>query len=226
MRRRNPAQKELLPTARVEAELAREVPVRVSMEMSPEQFARYEALWEKLHKLGGVSAGTGRAEVMLEALAGRVVELESGTLNGTTASEQIDSEISAPRGAGRAGQPRFQINVHKCPDCERATIQTGAGEKRIRTAEMERIECDATIVQRGGRARSAIPPKTRREVLNRDRNRCQGPGCTHTRFLEIHHQRPVARGGGNESENLVTLCGACHRLLHERTQVQADRWPT
>ena len=58
-----------MPIDRDEAELAREAPVNVSLSMSPEQFARWEALWEKMQKLGGVKG----ADEMLEALAGLVV---------------------------------------------------------------------------------------------------------------------------------------------------------
>ena len=208
-RRLNPGQAELLPMPVAEESLAREVPVRVSLEMSPEQFARYEALWEKLHKLGGVPVGAGKVDVILEALAGRIEEFERGTLSGATGCEQNSNAAPAPRGAAPC-----TIHIHECPDCERATVQTSAGEKAISPATLDRLCRDAVIIRPGHHARSTIPPNTRRDVLSRDRHRCQGPGCTHTRFLEIHHKRPVSRGGGNEPGNLVTLCGACHRLAH------------
>lgn len=37
--------------------------------------------------------------------------------------------------------------------------------------------------------------------------------------LEIDHFRPVSKGGGDESENLVYCCTACNRH-------KADFWPT
>ena len=210
-KRRNPDQVELLPTAKVEEELAREVPVRVSLEMSPEQYARYEALCEKLHKLGGVPVSANQTDVLLEALATRVGELEAGTSPAATASKQNRNEKSATR----VVMPAAVVHIHECPTCRTATVQTGRGEKRLGKAELDRARCDATITRPGERARSAIPPKTRREVLERDRHRCQTPGCRHTHFLEIHHKRPVARNGTNDPSNLITLCGACHRLIHE-----------
>lgn len=204
-RRRRPGQAELLPAARVEEELVREVPQRVTLEMSPEQFARWEALWEQIQKRGG---GTDRVEEMLEALAVRVEEL--GTLNAGTAREIEGCETPAPRGA----TPAAVIHVHECPRCAAATIQTGRGEQPLATATVDRIRGDAVMATEGARARSTIPPRIRREVLQRDRHRCQAPGCAHTRFLEIHHRRPVAKGGGHEPANLITLCSACHRLVH------------
>ena len=110
VRRRNPNQPELLPDASTVESLAREVPVRVSMDMSPEQFARYEALWEKLHKLGGVPAATGKPEVLLEAMAGRVAELEEqGTSNRASSCNVVDCATPAPRGAA----PHVQIHIHR-----------------------------------------------------------------------------------------------------------------
>ena len=35
-------------------------------------------------------------------------------------------------------------------------------------------------------------------------------------FEEVHHKVPQQRGGDNDPENLVTLCGSCHRLWHEK----------
>lgn len=206
-RRRNPGQAELLPAARVDEELVREVPQRVALEMTAEQFARWEALWEQVQKLGG---GADRVDEMLEALAARVEEL--GTSNRATDSERDGCETPAPRGAA----PAAVIHVHDCPRCNTATVQTGRGEQPLAAATVDRIRGDAIILAADHRARSAIPPRIRREVLQRDRHHCQTPGCAHTRFLEIHHRRPVAKGGDHDPANLVTLCSACHRIVHAR----------
>ena len=66
------------------------------------------------------------------------------------------------------------------------------------------------------RNRSTIPPGVRQKVLARDGHRCRIKGCAQTRLLEVHHFVPRAKGGKNKPGNLVTLCAACHKLLHER----------
>ena len=192
----DPGQGELLPS---EAPVVspRELPVRLSVEFTPEQEARRAALVERLHRLGGVPAD--RAELLLEALAALVAEKESE---------------GAPRGA-RPGRPPVQIHVHEHAD-GRMTVQTDAGEREIGRADAERIRCDAAVSRPGQRNTTTIPPKIRRAVLARDRHRCQAPGCGRTRFLEVHHVTPRRKGGTNRPENLTTLCGACHRLHHER----------
>jgi len=58
-------------------------------------------------------------------------------------------------------------------------------------------------------------------VLTRDRHKCRTPGCNHTKFLEVHHIKPRTAGGNNRTENLITLCSACHRFWHEKPEVMA-----
>lgn len=44
---------------------------------------------------------------------------------------------------------------------------------------------------------------------------CAMPGCTHTRFMEMHHIRDWADGGPSDLDNLLPLCSACHALVSE-----------
>ena len=137
-----------------------------------------------------------KAELILEALA-----------------SLVQAKEKAPRGA-LVSRPPVQIHVHEKEG--RMTVQTDSGEREIGRADTERIKCDAAVCSKGGRNRTTIPPRVRREVLARDGHHCQAPGCGRTRFLEVHHTVPRLGGGTNQSENLVTLCAACHRLWHER----------
>ena len=215
-RRSNPAQPEMLPAAgpeQTEAELAAAVPVRVGLTLTAEQFARYEALWQKLDTIPN-------AEDLLEALAVLVEErtvARTGTSSRATDSRESTCEQATPRGAATAAAstrsyPPVQIHVHQCPDCG---ATEAAGHALDRT-DRDRLACDAVIARPGRRNTTTIAPRIRREVLARDRHRCQAPGCSHTRFLEVHHLTPRAQGGRNDPENLITLCASCHRLWHQR----------
>ena len=172
-------------------------PVRVSVEMTPEQFARYEKLLESLAKGGRTG---DRADLLLEGLAALTEK--------------------APRGA-HDGTP-FQVHVHECPSCEAAHLATAKGDLMLDEATKGRAQCDGKILEKGNRNKATIPPTVRRMVLARDRHRCRTSGCGHTRFLEVHQVVPRAKGGGNDPDNLVTLCSACHQLVHEKPGVLAD----
>jgi HNH endonuclease len=65
-----------------------------------------------------------------------------------------------------------------------------------------------------GRRTRTIPPPLRRALTLRDRG-CRYPACTNHFFLHAHHIVHRAHGGTTDLTNLVTLCGAHHRLLHE-----------
>ena len=85
---------------------------------------------------------------------------------------------------------------------------------------VERAQCDAEHVgsldaETPARITTDIPPSVRRLVHRRDHGRCAVPGCRHARFLDIHHIVPRAAGGGHEPGNLMLLCDAHHRAVHE-----------
>ena len=56
-----------------------------------------------------------------------------------------------------------------------------------------------------GRAMRILPARSRRLIEDRDRG-CRFPGCTATRFVEIHHLREWADGGATDLDNQVSLC--------------------
>ena len=186
----NPDQVELMPRP-VPVVAAAPPPVRIGFELTAIQNARYEAALAKIGHRGD------KAQLLLdmvEALA--------------------DTPESAPRGA--TARAPHQIHIHHCEECGSKTVQTPQGETPLTETQYEAACCDAEIHIPGQRNATTIPPRIRREVQTRDRHKCRRKGCHHTRHLHIHHVVPRARGGGNEIENLVTLCSSCHDLWHER----------
>jgi hypothetical protein len=203
------------------------VPVRVSVEFTPEQFARWEALLEKLAKSG---VAGDRAELLLDALVCKLDDVKSTMTN--------SSAKTAPRGAGRSETPTWTT----IPDPSSAVVLVpDSVPAEIPTADPVPVATQGPVVAPssvpdvvpvlsvapvpaavsvesapGQRNTTTIAPRLRREVLARDRHRCRAPGCGRTRFLEVHHVKPRRRGGTNDRANLITLCAACPRLWHER----------
>ena len=100
---------------------------------------------------------------------------------------------------------------------------TAEGES-LAPATIQRLCCDAGVVvaavdQYGeplsvGRKTRTIPAAIKRALLLRD-GACRFPGCTNRHFVDGHHVEHWARGGETALSNLMLLCGAHHRLLHE-----------
>jgi hypothetical protein len=111
-----------------------------------------------------------------------------------------------------------RLVIRKCPDCRAAVIATSRGDLAVTGALLARAACEAEVQEADGRLRRAVPPRVRRMVLARDGHRCQAADCGHAQHLQIHHRIPVGAGGRTTPDNLITLCGRCHRALHEREE--------
>jgi len=188
-RKTNPNQGELLPPP-AESAPAASVPIRITFELTPLEYARYEAVIAQAGHHGN------KAELLL-AMATAL------------ASE------NTPRRAKSTG-PHYQIHVHQCPDCGKHTVQTPQGARELSPTDTALASEDAQVHLPGRRNTTTIPPRIRREVLARDRHQCRRKGCNHTRHLHLHHIVSRADGGSNDEANLVSLCAACHRLWHEK----------
>jgi len=91
------------------------------------------------------------------------------------------------------------------------------------TESIRRLACDGRIewvlesegrpVGIGRRGR-AVPEQLLRVLRQRDMA-CRFPGCERKRWLNAHHLVHWADGGGTNLDNLVLLCHAHHRLIHE-----------
>jgi len=51
-----------------------------------------------------------------------------------------------------------------------------------------------------------------RQVLQRDGWRCQA--CGRRTNLQVHHIQLRSQSGDDAEKNLITLCSACHDLIH------------
>ena len=137
-----------------------------------------------------------------------------------------DGYLAGARGA-RTGGDRYQVLVHVdhaaltgADPAGRCELDDGAP---VAATTARRLACDASLVRlierdgapiRLGRKTRTIPPALRRALHARDRG-CRFPGCGSRRFVDAHHIEHWAHGGPTNLENLVQLCSAHHRLLHE-----------
>lgn len=86
------------------------------------------------------------------------------------------------------------------------------------------------LVDKTGEATHLTSPQrfaTDRQVhalLAQHHGRCAAPGCTNTRWIEIHHIVDWHRGGKTAMFNLVPLCSGCHSLVTEgRLVIERDK---
>lgn len=123
--------------------------------------------------------------------------------------------ISALNHQGNPSGPEFLIILQECPAYGGGTITNNRGTFEAPKPLLETAHCDAVIQDQEARRRRVIPPRLKRQILQRDGHRCQAKNCPNTQHLQIHHRVPIAQGGETQLDNLVTLCARCHRALHE-----------
>jgi HNH endonuclease/RuvA, C-terminal domain len=88
------------------------------------------------------------------------------------------------------------------------------GGIRVNACDQSATRTSGNSAHVGARARQSIAPATRRAVRLRDHRRCVVPGCRNVQFLDLHHIELRSKGGGNDADNLVTLCAVHHRAVH------------
>jgi 5-methylcytosine-specific restriction endonuclease McrA len=140
-------------------------------------------------------------------------------------------------GPGDEGRASYQIALSVCPECSSGRQQASGELVPVGAEVVAMADCDgqhlgliappvanrgsvanegpvANDAHTGARAKQSVAPATRRAVLRRDHQHCLVPGCRNALFLDLHHIEPRSEGGGNEADNLVTLCCVHHRAAH------------
>ncbi|VTR10224.1 HNH endonuclease [Gordonia terrae] len=138
-----------------------------------------------------------------------------------TMADMVHGGIAMPDVA-----PGAEILIHAGEGVEQAHLDDGPA---LSEEEMAEARCGAStrdVVSRRvpgqpgklallgvGRRRRAPNKALVRALFVRDRC-CQMPGCGRTRHLHAHHVRWWSVGGRTDPDNLILLCGSCHRSLH------------
>jgi hypothetical protein len=125
------------------------------------------------------------------------------------------------------GEPAASVLVHvdakvlHDPSAEGCAHIEGVGAITGHVAR--RLACDGAVSQvlfgAGGSVEAkgttrVVPRAMRRALKARDRG-CRWPGCTTKRHLHAHHIVFWSKGGPTTLSNLVAICHAHHRLVHE-----------
>lgn len=140
---------------------------------------------------------------------------------------------SAPTAAVRGDVGRLALVIDTDGLAEMAAADDHAAEpqsgeitlsgRRVAPAVAKRWCCDlraAVVLEHEGhvhdegRDTRVVNRKLRRALHRRDGGMCRFPGCGTSSWLHAHHIFPWEEGGPTDLDNLVSLCGFHHRLVH------------
>jgi hypothetical protein len=164
-----------------------------------------EALGEAVTAAGGAVTGTASS-------GNAVVDAQSQDAS-------LDDESAYAPELDHGAAP-YRVAVTTCRDCKRGWLHGAGSVSLVSPGAVEAALCDAQeigdldspLVQR---AKQTIPHAMRRKVKHRDKGRCRVPGCRSSTNVDIHHLRPVSKGGTHAYGNLISLCEAHHIAHHE-----------
>jgi hypothetical protein len=145
-------------------------------------------------------------------------------------ARMADALVELVTGSREHGEPVPTLVVHTGADVlagEKAVegpwlAETEDGQ-RLCTEAVRRLACDSRIewvLHSGnrtvgiGRRGRTVPGAITRLLRYRDGG-CRFPGCERKRWVKAHHIVHWGDGGGTNLDNLVLLCHAHHRLIHE-----------
>jgi 5-methylcytosine-specific restriction endonuclease McrA len=192
------------PVTGLQCRFVDEQTVRITVELTPEQFALLDQAIGTIRRELGTEDAADALELIARAYLARVGEAQPAL--------------------------RQQIVVHRCRDCRQEWRETSKG--RVPAAASRREPTDLVEVDdpeeereldrsshvgtRAARSTSRyIPRSVVKNVRLRDEGRCQVPGCANGRWSQLHHIRFFSRGGRHRTRNLLTLCSEHHRQLHD-----------
>jgi hypothetical protein len=155
-----------------------------------------------------------------------VVHVGTDTLTPAAPAQDTPARDAAGQAAEQAGVPAETPAAPRFPghpaDPGRCHVQDGPAIS-VTTAQV--LGCTAALswllhdrdgtALDAGRRRRRPTTAQRRAARDRDQCRCRYPGCE-SRRTDLHHIRYWAHGGPTSLQNIISLCPAHHRLVHDR----------
>ncbi len=167
------------------------------------------------------SDGPNKADAASEAPSAPNGAAGADGANGANgADEHEGDERTRTTAPPRSTSDGYQVVVH----VDRSALEGHGGRSDLPIETVKRLTCDGSLItivedEDGhpldvGRKRRTVTTALRRALWSRDRG-CTFPGCRAKRWVQAHHIRHWANGGGTNVENCILLCSHHHTLLHE-----------
>lgn len=238
--------------ATITPEMVKPQTIRVTIEMTPDQYAVYERAQSRARSQAGKHLSQGAAVArMAEAL------LDQGTASSRARHQVLihtDGEglawYETERGllpvnpdileqARRVDKNTLTTDALSTPRDKPGTAQAVATQQPPTQNDVtndarpanEKTELASDCTPSDGSTknlsenlgRKTIPNKVLRAVFARARHRCERCGSS-AGPLHVHHLDPVSDGGQTRLDRLKVVCAPCHDLLHEEDLARRTDW--
>jgi len=154
----------------------------------------------------------------------RVISDDTSTLERIAArrADALMALVTGHTGDGKVVERgNAEVIIHV--DASTGTARLDGGPT-LAPATAQRLLCDAAVQlllddrsgnrMHLGRSRRLATDTQIRALKARDGQRCQFPGCPHTRYLNAHHIIPWEQGGPTDLDNLIMIWTYHHTVVH------------
>lgn len=178
-----------------------------------------EALGLLVARRAALAAVLGRAPTDDEFIIALCTTVGNEAANDHAPGIEIVDQ-GGPTGDRKVSPPRTQQLILTCKQCARSELVVAGEALALDEATLARLTCDVEILgdadtDERTRVSSNIPAALRRKVFARDKFCCVVPGCTSTKYLDVHHIRHREHGGKHVMRNLCLLCFHHHKAHHD-----------
>jgi hypothetical protein len=183
---------------------------RVSVEISREELDQLQRVITLESTRKGENVPEGEAIVAaIQAYLEKHDPLKKAERSQKRKQARENSEVQNSQESG-VKLPAQVVPARPMPESDAGSSVTGQVESRQQSKK-----------------RNPLPQAVIHAVNLRDKRRCcfcgpDGKQCSAERHLHYHHIIPVSQGGDDSPENLVTLCSAHHRLIHENSNLESN----
>lgn len=171
----------------------------------------------------GVEGGVALSETLSGAAhstAGPTAQSTAGPRVRSTAESAAKSAAESPSQstAEKVGNQQVLRLVAEMGASDRMPTPTPTPSSASSLAETT-ARARSRIGRRGRENRRPLPAAIKHRVYLKFQARCshvdsRGERCRETKFLEIHHLKPIRLGGSDRFENLTLLCSGHHQGIH------------
>lgn len=193
--------------------------LQISVELPLEQGELIAKALEKAAESAANEDAESAKESWQAQQADALVEIARAYLCGGTGDGAF-VEGSTGTHATSPAADHYQVVVHT----DATALAEGSGTSTLPVETVRRLSCDGSIVHMTdgadgeplsvGRRQRTVTTAIRRALWARDKG-CAYPGCTHRRYVDAHHIVHWSHGGQTSVDNLILLCSAHHRRVHE-----------
>lgn len=195
--------------------------VRIDGELDPETG---ETVTTALRAIQDSEVRSGPAD-------GRTGEQRAADALGELSRQWLDSR-DRPRVGGERPHVTVTVGLEALRE-PHGRVATLPHSGALAASFARRVACDAAVIPAVlgarsepldvGRKTPVVPPAVRRAMVLRD-GRCRFPGCDRPpAWCDAHHVTHWADGGSTSLSNLILLCRAHHRAVHEGFGVRMTR---